>query len=74
MTKIRIILNSNSTKDLFSATASIVDICKNTGCFISGPVSFKNKKLIDLLNANNRTVNKLIVIKLPKSIQVQIET
>lgn len=70
---IRIILKSKSNKDLGLATAKLVDISRFTGCIIAGPVSFKNKKLIDFLNANNRTVDFLMKVKLPKSITVEVE-
>jgi len=71
--QIRIILKSKSNKDLGLATAKLVDISKSTNCVIAGPVSFKNKKLIDFLNANNRTVDFLMKVKLPKSITVEVK-
>jgi ribosomal protein S10 len=63
MNNIRFILESTSKKDLQSVTDYIIKAIKTTGAVKSGPVCFKNKKLIDAYNCNVKTIDYLMKIK-----------
>jgi ribosomal protein S10 len=64
--QLRFILESNSNKKLDTLTKAVLSCVEQTGAVKSGPVCFKNKKLIDIHNPNGRTIDFLT--KIPKSL------
>jgi ribosomal protein S10 len=63
MDNLRFILESTSKKDLQSISNDIIKAIRTTGAVKSGPVCFKNKRLIDAYNCNVKTIDYLMKIK-----------
>jgi ribosomal protein S10 len=63
MNNFRFVLESTSKKDLESISNDIIKAIRTTGAIKSGPVCFKNKRLIDAYNCNVKTIDYLMQIK-----------
>jgi ribosomal protein S10 len=71
---IRFTLESTSKKELESITNDIIKAIRSTGAVKTGPVPFKNKRLIDCWNCNSKTIARLMAIKRYKLVTVTIDT
>jgi len=72
MKKIRIILEGNS-KNVDIMSSQIVKIVRESGEVKSGPVCFKNKKLIDVyINHSTKCINRLTLVKPLKGVDIEI--
>jgi ribosomal protein S10 len=74
MSTIQFILESNSNKKLDALAKEIIFSIKTTGATKSGPIAFKNKRMIYAYNCNRRTLEKLIRLddKLCKGVDMTI--
>jgi ribosomal protein S10 len=73
MNNLRFILESTSKKDLQSISNDIIKAIKTTGAVKSGPVCFKNKRLIDAYNCNKKTIDYLMKIKKYSKVIITID-
>ena len=83
--KIRIRLKAYDHKALDQSAAKIVDTAKKTGAMVSGPIPHVNKdsreqfemrthkRLIDILQPTNKTVDSLMRLDLPAGVDIEIK-
>lgn len=73
MENLRFILESKSKKDLESITNDVIKAIKSSGAVKTGPVCFKNKKLVDAYNCNSKTIDYLMKIKKYPKVTITID-
>ena len=71
---IRIRLKAYDHQLIDSSAAKIVETAKRNGAQVSGPIPLPTKKrLIDILNPNQKTIEALMSLDLPAGVEIEIK-
>jgi ribosomal protein S10 len=71
---IQLILESNSNKKLDAFAKECINAIRISGAIKAGPIPYKGKRLIYCYNANGRTIDKLMLLKCPKTVSVAVSS
>jgi ribosomal protein S10 len=65
-------LTSNSSKKLDLMSSDMIRAIRISGAVKSGPIPFKNKRVIYCYSYTAKTINYLMIVKSLKSVKVEI--
>ena len=69
---LQFVLESNSNKKLNALCDAIIRCIKSTGAVKSGPIPFKNKRIIYCYGPTARTIDFLMKLHQPAKVKVEI--
>ncbi len=66
------VLESNSNKKLDALCDAIIRCIKSTGGVKSGPIPFKNKRIIYCYGPTARTIDSIMALRQPAKVKVEV--